>query len=148
MTIRQYIHRKKPGGYQKLIPGKWLTLGLAPTTATGSGVLIHKLYTNIQWEEGNRPAYITGFRVRYRLVRKATKKEIADPTGYDERNVYFDSSDSATHSVEYVGPVRKGEIGRPFYWQMMVVKPFSLLGDDWIKNLRVTTRYSDFWRLT
>lgn len=148
MTIRQYIHRKKPGGYQKVTPGKWLTLGLAPTAATAGGLLIHKLYAHLIWdEEPAQAAYLTGFRVRYRLVRKNISKKQADPTGYDERTVLFDSVSNATHSIEYVGPVRKGEIGRPYYWQMMVIPPTMGFGGR-IKNLKVTTRYTDMWRLT
>lgn len=148
MTIKQYIHRKKPGGFQRLTPGKWLTLGLAPTTATGSGILIHKLYARLEWDEAPlRSAYLPGFRVRYRLVRKAMGNKAADPTSYEERTVLFDGESIATHSIEYVGPVRSGEVNRPYYWQMMVVQPKIGIG-DWVQNLRVTTRYSDMWRMT
>lgn len=153
MTIKQYIHRKKPGGFQRLTPGKWLTLGLAPTAATANGLLIYKLYSRLEWDTTpNAPAYISGFRVRYRLVRKKTAAKPADPTAYDERTVIFDSERFATHSIEYVGPVRKGEINRQHYWQVMVVPPIFPIGgpftkDDWIQNLRITTRYGDYWRL-
>ena len=145
MTIKQYTHRKKPGGYQSVKPGKWLTLGLVPTAATADGLLLHKLYSRLEWD--NHDVTLASFRVRYRIVRKATPGKTADPTGYDERTVIFDSESFATHSIEYVGPVRKGEIKRQYYWQMMVVPPKIGSAIDWITNLRVTTRYTDFWRI-
>ena len=148
MTIKQYIHRKKPGGYQKIVPGKWLTIGLAPIEATANGLLVHKLYSRLEWDSNTSYISLFGFRVRYRLVRKAIKGKVADPTAYDERTVLFDRETVATHSIEYVGPVRSGEIKRPYYWQVYVVPPKIGTPTDWIKNLRITTRYSDFWRVT
>lgn len=145
MTIKQYIHRKKPGGSQKITPGKWLTLDLPPTAGTAGGLLLHKLYSRIEWDSHN-PS-LTGFRVRYRLVRKAMPGKPADPTAYDERDVIFDSENFATHSIGYDGPVRSGEIKRQYYWQVMVVPPKIGTPTNWITNLRVTTRYTDFWRL-
>ena len=141
---KQYVHRKKPGGSKPLTVDKWLTLDLAATSATGAGLLVHKLYSRIEWESLSEQS--PGFRVVYRLVRKKQGKwKLADPTAYDERTVLNDSQKFAQHSIEYVGPVRKGETGRPYYWQVKII-PARKPEDNPVKP-SITTRYSDFWRV-
>ena len=140
---KQYVHRKKPGGFQRLHPGRWVTLDLPATAALAAALRLDKLYARIEWDgmDGGSP----GFRVRFRLVRKTWRGLKADPTAYDERTIIPDRENVATCSIDYAGPVRKGETGRPYYWQAQLIAPRDPKHAP--INPRITTRYTDFWRL-
>lgn len=129
MTIKQFVHRTKRPGVLKLKPGKWQNVDLSPCAATGSGRITHHLYLNVSYTgEG-----VLGVR----LVRKPWKRLEADPTGYDERYLSAQGGGNALVRFHYEGPVRSGEVGRPYQWQVRV---------KGCKSAAIGTRYSDFWR--
>lgn len=144
MTVRQYKHHSKPGGQQTLPIDKWIAVaGLGTFTVTGSGHIKSELYINVNYEDSDEKnadgslKYPGGGEIEARMIRKAYKKLPVDPCGADNRSLMRGIKHTASR-MKVNEPVRNGEIGRTYYWQVKV---------RGVKSAVLTTRYDDFWRI-
>lgn len=144
MTIKQYQHHKKPGDKQTLPIGKWIAVaGLGVFRTNGLGHLKSELYFNIDYEDSieTNPdgslKYPVGGVVEARLVRKAFGKLPVDVCGGDNRALLTSMQHVQTR-MHINEPIRNGENGRTYYWQVRV---------RGVKSATLTTRYDDFWRM-
>ena len=144
MTTKQYTHHKKPGGQQTLPINKWVAVaGLGTFKTNGFGHIKSELYINVNFEDSDEKnadgslKYPGGGVIEARMVRKAFGKLPVDVCGADNR--------ALMRGIKHVGsrmkvnePVRNGENGRTYYWQVRV---------RGVKSAVLTTRYDDFWRM-
>lgn len=144
MTVKQYIHHKKPGGQQTLPIDEWVAVsGLGTFKTNGYGHIKSELYINANFEDSDEKnadgslKYPGGGVIEARMVRKAYRSLPVDVCGADNRML--------GRGIKHVGsrmkvnePVRNGENGRTYYWQVRV---------RGVKSAVLTTRYDDFWRM-
>lgn len=139
MAVQQHKHHKKPGGKHTLPVGKWVAVsGLGTWKASGGGHMKAELYLNINYVDD--PRYPGGGVIEARVVRKAWKGKwkAVDPCGADSRPL-MRGLKQAFARMKVNEPIRSGEVGRSYYWQVRV---------RGVKSCYLTTRYDDFWRLT
>lgn len=138
MPVKQYKHHPKPGGKQTLRVGKWVAVaGLGTWTSSGAGHMKAELYLNINYTDD--PAFPGGGVIEARVVRKAWrgKWREPDPCGADTRALPRGLKQTFAR-MKVNEPIRTGEIGRSYYWQVRV---------RGVRSCYLTTRYDDFWRI-
>lgn len=138
MTVKQHVHHKKPGGQQTLVPGKWVAVaGLGTFKASGFGHIKSELYVHIDFENDTTGQYPAGGTFEARMIRKAYGNLPVDPCGADSRPLLYGLNGNSVR-MKVNEPIRNGENGRTYYWQVRV---------RGVKSAVLTTRYDDFWRI-
>lgn len=136
MTVYQHKHHKKPGGKQTLPINKWVAVsGLGTFKTSGFGHIKAELYLNITYEDD--PNFPGGGYLEARMVRKAYGSKPVDPCGADGRAL-LPKLKQAFARIKVNEPIRSGEKGRSYYFQVRV---------RGVKSAYLTTRYDDFWRI-
>lgn len=144
MTVKQHVHHKKPGGQQTLPIGEWVAVsGLGTFKTDGFGHIKSELYININYEDSDQKLpdgglkYPGGGIIEARMVRKAFHDLPVDVCGADNRTLVRGIGHFGSR-MKVNEPIRNGENGRTYYWQVRV---------RGVKSAVLTTRYDDFWRM-